>query len=804
MIADLKFAFRQLLKSPGFTIVSVLTLALGIGLNTSMFSLLDTLLLQPLPFPDKPHLVRIYRTTPQSQTANHTVPDYLELEREAADFATLAAYQAWGMTLEQPDRPSVNLIALRVTASFFPALGLQPELGRYFTADEDHPGNRAVMLSHATWQAQFGGDPAVIGRTVRIDGEPCTIVGVMPARFASVFLWGPAQAFRPYAFSDKERVDREDTRVQILGRYRIGLSLEQLNARFAALAVRLAPLRPSTQSEDGLRAVPLQSTVSNPATLGISLLLLGLAGFVLVIACSNLANLQLSRAIARAHEFAIRAALGASRRRLLLPLLCESVLLSVAGGGCGVLVAAWSNEWISSRLSANGFVAFTLELDWRVLSFALAVSLLTGIGFGLVPAWLMARVRVNDTLKTGTRGNTGGRAQNRMRHALIVAQFSLALVLLAGAGLFIRGMNRMLVRDLGWNHDGVLQVVLNLPEARYPTGAETLSFYTRLQERVAALPGVDDVAVGWTLPVFQFLTSRNYLVEGREPPAAGREPVANVNGVTPSFVPTLQIKLLAGRNFTAADDASAPPVAIISESMARALFPNEDPIGRRIGGLDPKNRGWMEIVGVMPDLRFAFSVTAPATRYQVFRPLAQETWNFVTVAVRTRDPAPLAEPLRRTVLELDSTLAIQQLGTVDQLIELGTGGLHMVNTILVAFALLGVFLAALGLYGVIARLVVQRTPEIGVRVALGAQSSDVVWLILRAGLTLTLVGTLIGLAGAFALGRLLAMATPELVSNDPLAIAAVTLLLGVIALAACWLPARKALRVNPIDALRAE
>jgi putative ABC transport system permease protein len=802
---DLRHAVRQLRKSPGFAGIAVLTLALGIGLNTSMFSLMNLLLLRPLPFPERDRLVRVYRTTPQSPTADHLPADYLEVARETEPFADVAAYRLWGFTMAQTDRPPVHLNALRVSANFFPVVGLQPQLGRFFTADEDRPGNRVIILSYATWQAQFGGDPNIIDRTVRLDGEPTTIVGVMPEAFSSVFLWGPGDAFRPLALTDAEKIDRNEASVRLLARYRSGLSLEQVNAQFGAVAAQLAQNRPREQSQDGLQAVTLQSTATAPGNRGLTGMLLGLAGFVLLIACANLANLQLARAIARKHEFAIRAALGASRISLLRPLLCESFALAMTGGALGVLIAKWSNDWISSRMSANGVVTFTLELDWRVLSFALVVSAATGLIFGLVPAWLMSRIRVGAALKSGSRGNTGDRAQHRLRHSLIVAQFALALVLLAGAGVFIRGFNRMLAREIGWDQRSVLQGVLNLPASKYPGPEQSYAFYTRLQERLGALPGVENVAVGWTLPLFLFLTNRSYVVEGREAPPAGREPLASVNAVTPSYLPTLKIALVAGRNFAETDTLTSPPVVIINETMARTLFPGEDPIGRRIGGTDVNNRGWAEIVGVMPDQRFAVAVMTPAASFQVFRPLAQETWNYVTVAVRAHGAETLAGPVRRAIAEMDPDLAVQQLNTVEDLLKLSTAGtFRMINTLLVSFALLGLFLAALGLYGVIDHLVVQRTPEIGVRVALGAQSGDVIWLILRTGLQLTCLGTVIGVIGAFGLVQFVTSFLPQMPVQDPIAITAVTLLLLAVALLACWLPARRAAGTNPLIALRAE
>ncbi len=804
MLSDLRFAYRQLAKSRAFTAVSVTTLALGIGLNVSMFSLLNLLVLRPLPYPDKDHLVRIYRTTPQSQTADHTAADYLDLSRDARPYANLAAYRLWGFTLVQADRPPVNLNALRVSANFFSVLGMQPELGRFFTADEDRPGNHVMILSHATWEAQFGGDRSIIGRNVRVDGEATTIIGVMPAAFSSVFLWGPGDVFRPLALTDAEKRDRTDTGLNIVARLGAGLSLPQLNARLATLAGRLDRERPPARSRDGLRAVTLQSTAVNPGTRSFLWLLLGLAGSVLLIACGNLANLLLAKAIARTQEFAVRAALGASRSRLLRPLLCESLLIALAGGVVGILVASWTNAWLSSRLSANGYVTFHVTIDWRVLGFALGLSALTGLVFGIAPAWAMSRIRVNDTLKSGGRSLTGDRAQHRFRHSLIVGQFALALILLAGAAVSIRGFDHLLTRDVGWDRHSLLQGIINLPTARYSNPSQTYAFYQHLQERLRSLPAVEDVAIGWTLPIFQFLTTRSYVVEGRTPPPPGREPVAAVNGVTASFLSTLKIKLLAGRAFADTDTLTSPRVVIINESMARALFPRENPIGQHIGGVDPKNRQWAEIVGVIPDLRFAISITTPATQFLVLQPLAQEPWNYVSVAVRARDAAALAEPMRRAVAALDPDLAVQQIDTVDHLIS-RQSGFSLVNTLLAGFAALGLFLAALGLSGVIARLVVQRTPEIGIRVALGAQTRDVVWLILRAGLQLSLWGAGLGLLGAAGLVRLMAGMMPAAIpGQDPVVLGAVTLLLLAAALLACWLPARRATRVDPIIALRSE
>jgi predicted permease len=440
MLSDFKFAIRSLLKAPGFVVVSVVTLALGIGLNTSMFTMLSFFVLRPVPYPDRDHLVRVYRTTPQVQDGAHSAPDYLELARENQAFASMAAYRMWQYTLSEPGRSAQNLNSLRVSASFFPTVGVPPELGRIFAPDEDLPGNHVIMISHSLWMASFGGDPAVVGRTVRIDGEPTTIIGVMPKSFSNLFLWGPADAFRPLALTDTEKQDRNEAGLQIVGRYDTGISLEQLNTRLRALATRLAKHRSREFRDDGLRAVTLQSTASNTGTRRVMGLLLCLAGFVLLIVCANLANLQLARAVARKREYAICAALGASRGRLLRPLLAESMLLALAGGAGGILVGMWSNTWITGQIAARAPIPLDIrmDMDWGVLVFALAVSAATGLLFGIVPAWLMSRVNVNETLKSGTRGSTSDPTQHRFRHVLIVGQFALALTLLAGAGFFIR------------------------------------------------------------------------------------------------------------------------------------------------------------------------------------------------------------------------------------------------------------------------------------------------------------------------------------------------------------------------------
>ena len=800
---DLRFALRQLFKSPGYTLIAVATLSLGIGLNTSMFSLMNLLILRPLPYPEKDQLVRVYRTTAQNPRTDHNAASFLDLRRESSDFIRLAGYRQWGYTLTQPGRSPENLSALRVSADFFSIIGLQPLHGRLFTPDEDQPGNHVMILSHAAWMAHFGGDPSVVGRAVSIDGEPTTIVGVMPEKFSSLFLWGPGDAFRPLALTEEEKSTQAESGLQVLGRFDRTVSLEQLNSRLASVFANLASSRPRAQSEDGIRAVTLQSSTMPPGVDIATAMLLGLSSFVLLIVCGNLANLQLARAVSRGREFAVRAALGASRSHLLRPLLLESVILALTGGLLGILVTLWGNEWISKRMSENLPINFELTVDWRVLAFALGVSLITGIFSGLAPAWFSSSVRVNEALKAGGRSSTGDRSQHLLRNALIVLQFASALILLSSAGFFVRGMKVLLTRAPGWTTAGLTHGILSPPQARYATADQVLGLYDRIEERLRALPGVENVAIGWTAPLYQLLTSRTYVIEGREPPAPGREPIAFVNSVSPSYLETLKIPLRAGRQFSATDTANAPRVVMINESMAKTLFPGEDPVGRRIGTGDESNRLWAEIVGVFPDVGMAGNPSTQSTPFQVFQPLAQEPWHYVAVLVRSAQP--MTEPLRQTIQSIDPLIPVQMLNTADELAKTGTRAMELITTIFLGFSVLGLFLAALGLYGVIMRLVMQRTPEIGVRIALGAQLRDILTLIMGAGFRLALIGAGIGLLGSMAMNALMgAMFNNGKIELDLITLPVATTLLVLVALVACYLPARRATKVDPMTALRAE
>ena len=805
-MSSLGFALRRLLASPGFTIAALVTLALGIGANTTSFSVLNALLLHTPPYPQPDALVRVFRTTPQGQSGAHSAANFLDYRAQNTVFEHLAAIRSTDFNLGEPGRPADRLRGLFVTADFFPLLRTAPVLGRTFTPEEDRVGNnQVVVISHSTWTQRFGGDPAIVGRTVRIDGTPVTIIGVMPATFADPQLWGDVAAWRPLALPDVASADRENTYLTAVARLKPGIALEQAPTAMSALSAQLALAYPATNLNRGLRVVPLGRSTQDNTARGITWLVAGLAGFVLLIACANLANLQFARNAARGREFAIRAALGASRAQLIRVVLTESLLLSLVGGALGLVLALWSNELVSRSFTFGESAGLIIPLDRRVLAFTIIVSVLTGVGFGLLPAWLASRTNVGDALKQGCRGSTAGRSQHRVRHALIVAEIALALVLLAGAGFFLRGLQHFTQRDPGWRPGGLLTAEVSLRGQNYATSAARDLFYRRLHERLAALPGVERVALGTSLPTSGFNLGNSFVVEGQPPPPPGRALAASVSAVSPGYFETLGIRLLQGRDFTAADTNGKPFVVVINESMARRLWPGQNPIGQRIGGATPFMENPREIIGVVSDVRSVASLNNVEGSFQFYRALAQWNQSFATIALRSRTaPETLAPDLRRAVAEIDPDQAVFRINTIQHEIDRGLGPVDAAGYALAGFAALGVLLAAVGVYGVIANSVVQRTNEIGIRMALGAQVRDIFALILGAGLRLTLLGTVLGLAGAYGVARLLPLINPELSAENAGVTAAVTMFLILVAALACWLPARRATRVDPMTALRAE
>jgi predicted permease len=800
---DLCFAFRQLLKNPGFTAVAVLTLALGIGVNTSMFSVLNTLLFQALPYPHSERLVRIFRTSPHSQSWPHSAANFLDYRAQNSVFDHMTAFRGSGYNLAEPGEATERLEGARVTADFFPSLGVRPMLGRVFAQEEDQPGNsQVIVLNDSCWIRRFAGDTNIIGRTLRLDGQSITVIGVMPPSFEYPLLWGNVDLWRPMAFTEQQRQDRGNSGLNAFGRLKPGVSLAKADAEMKTIAARMGKEHPMN-TLDSLRLEPLQRQVTDDIGRKVSWFTFGLAGFVLLIACANLGNLQLVRTAARAREFAIRAALGAQRGRLLRQSLTESVMVSLLGGVLGLLLAGWSNRIIGRQLFTD-LSGVKLALDWRVFGFALFASMLTGLVFGAVPAWLASRADVNDALKENLRGTTASRSHHRVRHALIVGEVGFALVLLTGAGLFIGGLQRFLHLDPGWRPDRLVFAQLSLKGTNYARSFQRSAFFDQLDQRLAALPGVERVSFSESLPVWPFDDSQGFQIEGR--PLAEGQPVPEVyrEAVGVEHFETLGIRLREGRAFNSLDTTNSPRVVIINETMARAFWPNESPIGKRFAP-PGSNPNWKEIVGVVNDVRFPASLGEPYTRFQSYQPLAQSPSSRATIALRSNISADaLAVSLRRIVAELDRDQSVQQVRSASDLIARGLGRISLLGGLLGGFAVLGLALAAIGIYGVTSYSVVQRTGEIGIRMALGAQRGDVLWLVLRNGLRLSLLGAVFGLGGAWTVSRLLSRAIPALPTRDPVIFVAVTIGLIAAALLACYIPARRATKVNPIEALRYE
>jgi predicted permease len=803
---DLRFAIRSLGRSPGFVLVAVITLALGIGANTSAFSILNALLLRPLPYADSRQLERIYRTTGQVSRGGVSPADYLDLTPQMNGYGEIAAYGVSDMSLSEPGEPAEMARGLRISANLFSTLGTEPQLGRSFRPDETLLGNhRVLIISHRCWQNRFGGDGHIIGRTVRVDGEPHEIVGVLPATLNDWRHLGPFDLYRPLGLTEREKTDRSSTWLRLVGRRSRTLTRAQAEAFIASFGRRLAADFPAANAGSTWRTLPIYDSVIPENAHGIVGMLIGLSGFVLLIACSNLANLLLARTVSRARELAVRSALGASRIRLLRPLFLESLLLAFAGGIGAIQVALWTHDWLNAFQARASGDPLTFALDWRVLGWAFVACLCTALAFGVAPALFALRLDPNSTLKSGSRGTTGDRGHRRFRQFLIAGQFAFAMVLLAGAALFVRGLHDWNNRRFGWESADLVTGTMLLPTTTYPSDKEVADFHRLALERLEALPGVASASVSYSLPFFGLADSRKYVVAGRETPQRGHEPVAVTNGVSPRYFETVGTRVLNGRAFTEADTLASPKVFIINDAMARGLFGGENPLGRQIAPAGGQTIEWGEIVGVVADIQ-SVSSDRIAAAYQIYQPMAQEPRHGSEIAVRTAGVAPssLVDGIRTTVMSLDPDLPLRQLQPATATIARAGNYQRIIASILSLLALLGLGLASLGVYGVIARTVAQRTGEFGIRLALGAQARDITRLVLTSGAKLALIGSAVGLVGAFGATRLIVAGFPGLQTSSVPVLTGVTVLLIAIAQIACYIPARKASRISPSEALRAE
>ncbi|MFI5337042.1 MAG: ADOP family duplicated permease [Opitutales bacterium] len=802
LLQDLRYAARSLGKSPGFTATAILTLVLGIGVNTTTFSFVNAVVFQPLPYAEPHDLVSVYRTSAHGPSDAHSPGDIMDVKAQNDVFAKFAIIDLPTFSLAVPGQPAERVNAFAVSGDYFAMLGVPPMLGRVFGPAEDRPGhNQVIVLSYQYWMRRFAGEPGIVGRTLRLDGEPVTVIGVMPEQFDTPMVLGSREIWKPLAMNAGLAKVRDGYWLQAVARLKPGVSLAQAQANLNTIAARLSHDYPLTDAQCGFYPARLDRDNSGQ----FFWMLMGLAAAVLLIACANLANLQLARSSGRTREYAVRVALGASRSRLLRQMLTESLALALLGGAGGVLAAWGTNQMLASRLGdLIGNPSLRISIDARVLGFALLAALATGLLFGIAPAWFTSRVDPNTGLKQAGSGLTGDRSRHRLRQALVVAELSLTLVLLAGAGYFIHGVHRVMQRETGWRTDHLLSGRFALPASRYGDLEKCRSFYDRLNVELAAAPGVERSVTCDVLPLGGFYNSRGVVAEGATPVGAGQESLTFVNTATPGYFATLGMKILQGRDFTAADRPGAPAVVIIDDALARQFWPNENPLGKRIGSTDPAKRDWLEVVGVVNEVSFKFN-PEPTSHLQVYRPMAQTGGNYFAVVARTSvAPESLVEALRQAVRRVDPDQAVYNISSVDQMLEgFSNSGRVLTNGLLV-MAVSGLLLSTLGLYGVIAHLVLERTREIGIRVALGARVSEVVWLVLGQGVRLAALGVVLGMAGAWALARLFGSFMPGMLGQDPLVVAACSVLLFGVALLACWLPAQRAAKVDPITALRAE
>ena len=808
-------AVRTLLKAPAFTVVALVTLALGIGVNTSMYTLLDVLLLRAAPFPEPDRLVAVYGTNAQSRREFFSFVEIEEMRAlvtapgkggAAAPLQSLTALAFWGNTMSEPGRPTERLSAIDATADFFTTFRAQPLLGRAYTAEEGVPGrNQVALLSYELWQSRFGGDPAVIGRSLRLNAEPVTVIGVMPASFGYPLLFGHVDLWRPVTVARHMVEDRNEHFFQAIGRLEHGAAATQLEARLAPLGAQWAHDYPKDSAGRGFNVMELHKAAMDSTGNMIVWLLMGLAGSVLLIACANLANLQLARATAGAKDLAIRSALGASRGRLIVHQLTECLVLSVVGGLGGLLVAAWVNRAFGRAIRIDNAAGLSLPIDGRILAASLVVSAVAGIAFGLLPAWLASRNDVVATLKQQSRGSTGGRGQRLARQVLIVSEVALALALLAVAGVMIRGFDAMLRKDAGWDTARVLAANIHLPEqSTYDTEDKRRLAIEVLERGLARIPGAEHTSVCTTPPLFGYSRTGPIQVEGQTPDDPLRQPTAGYIMVGSEFFATLGIPLRQGRLFPADLRATSPPVVVVGESLARKFWPHDTAVGKRIGDREKGEVVWREVIGVVRDISFPLSFANPDTVLQIYKPLVHEPWGYLHLLVRGVAPTAFKNAVRRAVADLDPDVAVQEMFTIPEASDRYQHNLVVINNTLGGFAVLGLVLAAVGLYGVISNLVAHRTAEFGIRLALGARPADVLGLVLWTGVKLTVAGLVAGAALAYGLIRILGSEMPRMAAADPVTLALVVVVLSAVALFACYWPARRATKVDPLVALRAE
>jgi predicted permease len=804
LLQDLRYGVRALRTQPGFTLAAVIVIALGIGANTAIFSVVNTVLLRPLPYPQPDELVMVWESAPKLGFPHNDVApaNFLDWRNQNKVFRHLAAFGGHSVSLTGRGEPE-RVEGARVSANLFPLLGVAPALGRAFTEDEDRDGAaNVIVLSYGLWQRRFGGDSGIVGQSLTLNARPYTVVGVMPAHFR--FPSREQEFWLPMAFEPGEAAGRGDHYLSVVARLKPGVTIKQAQAEMDAIAARLQQQYPRTNTDQGVALVPLHEEFAGAMRKPL-LVLLGVVGFVLLIACANVTNLLLARATARRQELTIRAALGASRLRLMRQLLTESLLLAITGGVIGTLLASWGVGLLETLVPDSLAQARGIVIDVRVLGFAVAVSLLTGVVFGLLPALQVSRPNLSEALKEGGRG--GGEPRGRVRSLLVVTEIALSLVLLAGAGLLIKSFHRLTNVDPGFQPNNALTLRMQLSGEKYGDPVKRRAFYDQMLQQVQSLPGVQAAGVITQLPLTTQGLSFSFSLEGQAPLPAANLPQAVFRVVSPDYFSALGIPLLGGRSFTPQDTADAPAVAVINHTMAERFWPGQEALGKRfkIGASDSPNP-WMTVVGVVGDVRQ--TSLEQALKPELYVSHWQDRRFFAIprdLVIRTAgDPLNLTAAVRAEIWKLDKDLPLYRVRTMEQIVAQAVAGQRFNMLLLALFAALALVLATVGIYGVMSYATAQRRHEIGIRMALGANARDVFRLVLGQGLLLTGSGVALGLMGALALTRLMKGLLFNVTASDPLTFAAVTLLLMVVALLACWIPARRAARVDPLVALRCE
>ncbi|HWO01096.1 MAG TPA: ABC transporter permease [Blastocatellia bacterium] len=804
LLQDIKYGARTLRKSPGFTAVAVIALALGIGGNSAIFSVVNAVLLRPLPYPEPDRIMRIFATAPdrgldQTSVSFQRATAIAEQNRL---FEQVGAYIFDTANLTGIDEP-VQLTAVKMSPAVLDVTRVNPALGRNFLPEEDRPGGaHVVILSSGLWQRHFASAPDIVGQAIALDGGSYTVVGVMPQGFnfpgGQVDCWMP-RPFEP-SFLSRENIERGAGFMSMVGRLKPGVTTQQAQAEVDGIAEgNKIPDHPDATFGMLVRPLPEVVTQGVRPTLYI---LLGAVAFVLLIACANVANLLLAKAAGRQKEIAVRAALGASRARLIRQFLTESILLAMMAGVLGALLASWGVDLLVSAATGNIPRSAEISVDARVLGFTMVIAVLTGVIFGLAPALHASKADLNDALKDTSRGSAGGGRRARIRGGLVVAEVSLSVVLLIGAGLLIRSFVLLQRVDTGFNSNNLLVATISLPNSRYAQTAQRASFYTRLCQELEALPGVVSAGATLSLPLTGSDARTVVAIEGRPVPPLAERPIISMGIVSPDYFKTMGIPLLQGRFFTDQDREESPVTAIINQSFARRFFPDEDPIGKRILGFgaSPQSR---EIIGVVGDIRHLGLDTSPAE--SLYFSSNQRPQLAMSVVVRTAGPPhSLSSAVRSGVLAIDKDQPIASLQTMEQVVASSVSDRRFTLLLLGLFAAVALALAAIGIYSVMAYTVTQRTGEIGLRMALGAQTRDVLKLVVRQGMTMALIGVAVGLGGAFALTRVMATLLFNISATDPITFVAIPVLLAGVALAACFVPARRAAKVDPLVALRYE